>query len=81
MFDEKLYVEIYYHKFRITYSSKHLCIIFYGINGCIKDYDERKYPTLIPGNEEKIDLIKSYDELWDKVKCLKNNHKIIVIST
>lgn len=47
------------------FGAKHLYIVFPKISELIKDYDENKYLTLIPGNEEGIDLMKMYLYFWD----------------
>ena len=62
---------MYFHESRITYGIH----LFY--KRCIKDYDGGKCVTLIPANEEGINLMKKYEEFWNEFKRLtelKNNN-------
>ena len=43
--------------------------VFNKFNGYFEKINENKYLTLVPTNESK-EIIKEYDELWNKIKDL-----------
>ena len=57
-FKEKSYEEIYHYECTIRCGTKALYSILFEINGKIREFNESKYQTQIPNNEERIDVTK-----------------------
>ena len=44
--------------------------MFPKFNEYIEDYEQIKYPTLIPTDEKNMELLKKYKEMWNEIKYL-----------
>ena len=76
--DEKSYknILIYYTGYVTIRDSKYVKIylntsdlIFRKVNGYFEEINRKKYLTLVPTNESK-EIIKKYEELWNKIRDL-----------
>lgn len=67
---------MYFIRYKLPCANKHLSIVFYEINGCVKDYEGSKYLILILANEKDKGLLTKYKKIFDTLKYLikKNNN-------
>lgn len=67
---------MYFIRYKLPCANKHLSIVFYEINGCVKDYEGSKYLILILANEKDKGLLTKYKNIFDTLKYLikKNNN-------